>query len=825
MFNVKQGIKNHKIAIAIVLILFIIPFFWMKPGEIDMGGDGGSLYFYDPINFIKHYAVFESLPFGTGIIETQFNFLPFVTLIALLKFFLQSSYLLSVLHNSMKLVIGFIAIYGIMKELLSQSRDKDALLREKSRKIEIISILTGIFYIFSPILTDYDRYVNPLPTHDQVFLNPLIFYLMLKFILTEKWKYLVTILGVSLIFSHNFSYSAAPAVFSFYPFALLFLVLYVRIILKRALPIRKVIIGVVFFVFLHFFHLGPEAANLFDSGSSINTQVFSKEAYKQQAQYFSGVMQFASLAKSILLPPITGSVWMLFIFISPLIIILGFLKNRLRSKTFLLTGVFFLLTLFLMSAKVSYASIKLYEMFFLYIPGFGMFRNFYIQWMFAFTFFYTLMFGQALFLIYASLNSGKVKLISLMLAIYLTGSAWLFINGHQFNPPYVESDNVRRHLVMDPEYEKMLEFIRNVPYDGKLLQFPFNDFNHQVVHGMGDGAYIGTTSIGQLTGVKDFAGYWHTAPYSEAFLQAAKVKDYKTLRKILGLLNIRYVFYNSDPRVYDTTFTGRPFTYVRQFLPSTQKDYKEFIKPLVGEKLFEAGSYHLYLTKEESYIPQMYIPKASAVYEYNPKYDRHYEGASSFISNNKQEDKRVIYIEKNDCNGKPLLQNFCEKNLFYRGVMPKIYFKKISPTKYKVTISDVENSFILVFSDTFHRNWKLFISKNNILEEPIVKIYFNGDIREGKPGNIFIDKKTFETIGLRNIPEAQHFPVNGFANAWYIHPEDIGMQREATFIAEMIDQRLFYFALSISFLGLCGFIFWGVTLFLIDRRSKRRIVK
>lgn len=435
------------------------------------------------------------------------------------------------------------------------------------------------------------------------------------------------------------------------------------------------------------------------------------------------------------------------------------------------------------------------------------------------------MFGQALYLIYASLDNKKVKLISLMLAIYLIGSAWLFINGHQFNPVFVESDNVRRHLVMDPEYEKMLEFIRNVPYDGKLLQFPFSDFNFQVLHGIGDGAYIGTTSIGQLTGVNDFAGYWHTAPYSEAFLESSKKKDYETLIKILGLLNIRYIFYNSDTNIYDTTFLGRPFTYVRQFLPSTQKDYKEFIKPLVGEKLFEAGSYSLYLTKEESYIPQMYIPKASMTYKYNPKYDRHYEGASSFILNNKQDEKRVVYIEKNDCRGKPFLQSFCEKDVFREGAVPKIYFKKINPTKYKVTISDVENPFLLVFSDTFNRSWKLFISKNKLLEESNMKIYFNGDIREGKPENIFIDKKTFETIGLQNIPETQHFSVNGYANVWYIRPKDINIQREMTFIVEMIDQRSFYLALPISLLGLCGFIFWGSILFLIKHRSKRRIVK
>lgn len=821
MFNLKQSIKIHKIVFTIVLILFVIPFFWMMPGEIDMGGDGGSLYFYDPINYIKHIVLYKISPYGTGEVQNQYYFFPFVTFLSLLKSILQSSHLLSVLHNSMKLVIGFLSIYGIMKVLLSFSRKKDTLLYEKSTKIEVISTLTGIFYIFSPILTEHDRYVNPLSTHDQVFLNPLIFYLMLKFILTEKLRYVVTILGLSFVFSHNFSYTAAPAIFSFYPLALFFLVLYAKIILKRSLPIKGIIIGIVFFVFLHLFHLGPEVSSLFDSGSAINTPVFSKEEHIRQAQYFWGVIGYASLAKSIILPSISGGVWLFFVLISPLVILLGFLKNRFRSSLFLITGLFFLITLFLISAKISYTGIKLYEMFFLYIPGFGMFRNFYIQWMYVFVFFYALMFGQALFLIYTSLSKTKIKLISLMLVIYLTGSAWLFINGHQFNPYYPGSDNVRRHLIMDPQYEKMLEFIRNLPYDGKLLQFPFGDFSHQVVHGVGDGAYIGTTSIGQLTGVKDFAGYWHTVPYSGAFLQLAKEKNYAKLHEIIGLLNIRYIFHNSDPRAYDTTFT-RPFEYARTFLPASQKEYKKFIKPLVGEKLFEIGHYSLYLTKEESYIPHIYIPKKTKVYKYNSKYHKYYEATSSFLidsistsSAREDAEKRVVYLEKNDCTGKPLVQVFCSQDTSFDNT-PKVFFKKISPVKYVVKVTNIQKPFILVFSDVFHKDWKIFISKNNVIES-VIKTYFDGDILEGKPEDIFFNKKTLETLKSNYIPETQHISVNGYANAWYIMPQDIGNKQEAAFVIEMTSQRLFYVSSAISFLALCGFILWSIILILAKK--------
>lgn len=809
-------LKEKAVLIIVCVVLFIIPFFWMRPGEIDMGGDGGSLYFYDPINVIKNIALYQISPYGTGPIQALYFYLPFVSILSFFKI-LFGSYILSVLHTSIKLSIGFLATYGIMKALLSQYKEKDTFINGKPSKIEIISILTGIFYIFSPMLTEHDRYVNPLSTHDQVFLNPLLFLLILKFMFTEKFRYLITLLGISLIFSHNFSYTAAPATFSFYPFALLFIILYVLLILKRTLPVKGILIGILFLVFLHLFHLGPEAANLFDPTSNVNIRVFSKEDYKEQVQYFYGVINIASLAKSILLPSISGVPWLFFSTISPLIIILGFLMNKLKSKLFLLTGLFFLLTLFLVSAKISYSGIKLYEMFFLYVPGFGMFRNFYIQWIYAFTFFYALLFGQALYLIYSSFGKTKVKIASFLLFVYLVGSAWLFINGNQFNPIYTGSDNVRRHIIMDPDYERMLEFIRTQPYDGKLLQFPFSDFDHQVVHGLGEGAYIGTTSIGQLTGVKDFAGYWHTVPYSEAFLQLGKEKNYVKLSEIIGLLNIRYIYHNADPKAYEPTFT-RPFEYTSTLLPSTQKGLEEFIKPLVGDKLFESGPYRLYLTNEQAYIPHVYVPKKTIVYEYNPKYNKYYHAASSFLIDlDADVEKRVAYVEKNDCKDKSSLEGFCSGERFFSSV-PKVFFQKINPVKYLVKVSNIREPFLLVFSDQFHKNWKLFLSDNKISGSPAVQSYFNGDIEEGRSQDIFLNEKTFETLNLKSIPETQHISVNAYANAWYVTPKDIGENKEeATFIIEMTGQRLFYFSLFVSSLAFVGFLLWGFILLVTKR--------
>ncbi len=814
--------------ILISLILFLIPFFWIKPGEANMGGDGGSLYYYDPISFIKHYIIFNIYPFGTGPVEIRSFYLPFVSVIAFIQSIYPSPYLISALHTGIKLSVGFFAIFLVVKEILLSLEVKPALQVFKIDLRRLVSIISGLFYIFSPILTQGDRFINPIPSHDQVFLNPLLFYLMLKFLITRKLEYMWTLLFISFILAHSFSYSAAPAVFSFYPIALFFIFVYCFYILKRIPPIKDLLIGSIFFVLLHFFHLGPEVISLFDSGGALSTSVFGGAIENQWIPYFYGVIGFASLAKSIMLVVQEGGFWQPASFFFPFIVFLGFFKNsqtlgikkyEVQSKTFLLTALVFLLTLFLISAKITHSSIKLYEAFFLYVPGFGMFRNFYIQWMFVYTFLYTILFGQALYLIFSFYNKKWIWIIlsSLIITVLIVNTL-SFIKGDQFGLTHFQSDKVRRLVKIDSRYEDLLSYIRNIPDDGKILQFPFSDFNFQVVHGINDGAYVGTSTIGQLTGVKDFSGYWHVAPFSESFLQLSKEKKYSEIKRIIGLLNIRYILHNFDSKVYDTTFPGRPFEYVKQYLPSTQNEYEKFIKPLTDVPVFETGPYKLFSVPSDAFLPHFYIPKETFIYNYNSKYDKHYNSASSFLIDpplytrtvEKKNEQRVAFIEKDACNAKNIILALCNSDLSFTNI-PFLYFKKINPTKYVVSVTKVEKPFILVFSDSFHKDWKVFISKDNTIDNS-PQMYFDNNIVEGKSENIFFNEKTFETFSLKHVSESQHFSINGYANAWYIRPEDVE-EGKGSFIIEMTGQRLFYITFLISVVSFFLLMIWGIMFF------------
>ena len=70
---------------------------------------------------------------------------------------------------------------------------------------------------------------------------------------------------------------------------------------------------------------------------------------------------------------------------------------------------------------------------------------------------------------------------------------------------------------MDPKYEEVLTYIRNLPVDGKILSFPFPDPGYQLIAGKNGGAYVGPSTFSYLAGKNDFSGYEGLLPFSEFF--------------------------------------------------------------------------------------------------------------------------------------------------------------------------------------------------------------------------------------------------------------------------------------------------------------------
>jgi hypothetical protein len=81
---------------------------------------------------------------------------------------------------------------------------------------------------------------------------------------------------------------------------------------------------------------------------------------------------------------------------------------------------------------------------------------------------------------------------------------------------------------------------------------------------------------------------------------------------------------------------------------------------------------------------------------------------------------------------------------------------KISPDKYKISVQDASKPFMIVFSETFHPQWKVYIVDQETLSEHTKKKLFS---------------LSEHTWFKKSISEEYHYRANGFANAWYIDIE------------------------------------------------------
>lgn len=620
--------KYTLLVILITVVLFIIPFFWLKPGEMDLGGDSSRLYFYDPFSYLLAQPLYNIASSGIGGEAVSYYAIPFYLLLILLRIVSSPTFVIA-LFNGLTLSIAFISCYFIVKELNKGESFRSFI-------IEISAIVAGLFYTFSPVLA-YSGWDKAILSHIQIFLNPLMFFLLLRYFTTRNIHYLLGLLFISFVFSLNFSYAAAPPFLAFYPISIFFLFLYTKFIRKTPIPVKGLFTGGVLFFLLNAFHLVPHIFGVLSFGSAVSASVFSEKTILSRGlDYFTAIapsikvsISFLNLVQRYELVPLSFA-----FIIFPFIIILAFLQKESKNKTLLLLGIFFLIVVFFETANITDLGFNIYKGLF-YIPGFKVFRNYFAQWLYTYEFFYTLLLGQSLAIVLG--HSKKIYRYMIVISIFfvLGTATWPLLSGKLVNGFNWQTKDVKTVIQMDPEYVKALGFAKDYKTDGKILSFPLTGPGYQVLADNHGGAYVGPPTFSYLEGRSDFNGYESLFPVNEIFLQAASNKDFKVLQKLLSILNIRYVFHNSDTRIYDNTFTGFPYDYVRDFLPINQNTYKTFIEQLpVDAKIDFGDKYHFYHISDDVFLPHIFTT-ANTIYTNDPL---HFQ----FITKFNQERRSVV---------------------------------------------------------------------------------------------------------------------------------------------------------------------------------------
>lgn len=745
--NVIRFIIRHKIVFFLSLILFVIPFFWFEPGAMDLGGDGTRLYFYDPISFIRNVAIYSTAPEGKAVVDpTKHGYLVYVGLIALLQELIGSQQAVVSMFHGFKLAGGFLSVYFIVQELVTHGMSR----RVKIRDADVAAIIAGLFYIFSTGSESLIFFwVKALHVHDQIVLNPLIFLLLLRYALTKNISYLYTVLLVTILFSANFTMTAAPQIFSFYPLALISLFLYVTWVRKQKIVWRHVIGVGILFLGLHAFHALPEIMSLFDSGSIAHTVVF-KDTIQGGVNFFTALRSQAFVSIHFLLPPPVLNFRML-AGIPLVIILLGFLWTKENRRQMLLTGVFFLITMFLVSANITTIGAEVYRLLF-YIPGFAMFRHFFVQWAFVYLFFYALLFGQALVIVLTRLRQKYAfGLIGITVASMIVGF-WPFLSGGLVNGVNWTSNDVRTAMHMDPVYEDTLEVVRALPDDGKIVLFPLTDNFNQVLYGINDAAYVGPPTISWLTDKQSFAGYQNFYPYPipEDMMRFAREQNIEALTQIFSLFNIRYIFHNTDTKIYEGRFPNFPNNYMMTSFPETQDEYKKFVSLFPAEPRYTKGPYTLYELDERVVRPLVYIPEKVSVGDMVESIEK---GSESY---------RSVFIAPTDCESHASLTALCDND--YVAPVVSVNMKKLNPTHYIIHIQEQEDGapFLLVFQNNYHSGWKLSIDNH------------------------------------APIGEENHFVVNRYANAWLLPGAKASGKTDYFVTLELATQTYVWYGLGIT---------------------------
>lgn len=160
-----------------------------------------------------------------------------------------------------------------------------------------------------------------------------------------------------------------------------------------------------------------------------------------------------------------------------------------------------------------------------------------------------------------------------------------------------------------------------------------------------------------------------------------------------------------------------------------------------------------------------------------------------------------------------------KKSLKDTGQKPlEIVFRKINSSKYLVRVKGAKGPFWLVFLETFHPQWKIYLDSQMPKESfEVVKDYANLGVKEARY------KLEFSPFDLRYIfakpLTEKHFLINLYANGWYIDPKSLNLPEDFVLVLYFWPQYLFNIGLIIAGLTLC---FSVVYIIFTIRKNERK---
>jgi len=421
------------------------------------------------------------------------------------------------------------------------------------------------------------------------------------------------------------------------------------------------------------------------------------------------------------------------------------------------------------------------------IHYFGMYRAVYHKFVFYIVLAYSILIGFFVSQFFCLLKKyyGKARYIVLLVPLMIL----------LYNKPFFTQSVVKRDYltVIPEEYKKLEDVMKEDLTDFKILSLPSAFGGRKLLLKWNDNLYNGAHPDKFFLNNSVLDSYWFIAYRLIPGTCWGDIKFESNINSVFNytrILNIKYIFLHKDfVDRYDFKIGGG-LKILNGKLRA--KIIESILRQQTGVKLIKDSKYYaLYKLSNFYFLPHIY-PSAftTAVY-----------GNSSLT-------QTLPTITR-------LFQWIKDAQLGLTQTLPTITFRKINPTRYEVKVENAASPFFLVFSESYHPKWKAYVKTENENWETrsgkretgdekweIIAEYPKVHVKEAKHEMTFTPEDVVYLF-KKPLPEKYHLLVNGYANAWFIDPNEIGKQN-FTITLYFWPQSLFYLGLFISGVTLLG---------------------
>jgi len=204
------------------------------------------------------------------------------------------------------------------------------------------------------------------------------------------------------------------------------------------------------------------------------------------------------------------------------------------------------------------------------------------------------------------------------------------------------------------------------------------------------------------------------------------------LAKVMAYSNVKYVATRADILPLHTEC---------QHIWNNEASVEMMNKDTRFEKLFSGPDSSVFILKDNYFLPRIYIPTSVEIAA---------PGKTAYID--KISDPKFIvgdavYQTEDSHNN---ISIGSKLSAYKAPLGAKVDFKRVNPTKYEITVSNVSGEFPLVFLENFNPSWKLFKGVS------------------GDGFNDFVSRLTGKPLG-----DDHHFKTNYYANGWLLNVDSL----------------------------------------------------